>query len=98
LPDAENSAAAGGLEEKGTSPETTNHQHIVIDIALMFEGLHHWDATTSCPVRISEAFLRRVKTEENMSRIKAWEENEKAKAENRQVISLSIFLSRSHEV
>jgi hypothetical protein len=41
LPDAENSAAAGGLEEKGTSPETTNHQHIVIDIALMFEGLHH---------------------------------------------------------
>jgi hypothetical protein len=33
-----------------------------------------------------------------MSRIKAWEENEKAKAENRQVISLSIFLSRSHEV
>jgi hypothetical protein len=39
---------------------------------------------------ISEAFLRTVAAEKRMSLIKAWEEKEKAKAENRQVILLSV--------
>jgi hypothetical protein len=33
LPDAENPAAIGDLEEKGTSSETTNHQHMVSSIS-----------------------------------------------------------------
>jgi hypothetical protein len=44
---------------------------------------------------ISEAFLRTVAAEKRMSLIKAWEEKEKAKAENRQVILLSVSLSLS---
>jgi hypothetical protein len=47
---------------------------------------------------ISEAFLRTVATEKRMSLIKAWEEKEKAKAENRQVVTLCdvVPLSISH--
>jgi hypothetical protein len=59
---------------------------------------HQLNETQLVALCISEAFLRTVVTEKRMSLIKAWEEKEKAKAENRQVVTLcdAVPLSISH--
>lgn len=56
-------------------------------------NLLNWCATLPLS---SDAFLERVATEKRMSLIKAWEESEKAKAENRLVLTLFQIMKCSY--
>ncbi|TVU32097.1 hypothetical protein EJB05_23815, partial [Eragrostis curvula] len=90
---------AEGAAEKGTAPKESKalavaeskisptygraYEHPRVDMARDVEKASGTDGSHE-----RDAFLKRIETEKRMSLIKAWEENEKAKAENRQALCI----------